>query len=140
MRKYLLLVLLACGCGADLPTSSPVPPVAVNVNVVTSVSVGATEGCDDNDAVVTLALIPPTAIDLRVGDPISVKVVATDQHGVELPPTGLSYSIADPSIMRLDTQSGRVLTFRALAPGSTEVLISSNGQTASLPVVVARSR
>ena len=99
MRKYLLLVLLACGCGTELPTSSsPTPPVTVNVNVVTSVSVGAAEDCNDNDAIITLVLIPPTALDLRVGDAISVKAVATDQQGVELPPTGLSYSIADRSI------------------------------------------
>ncbi len=119
--------------------SQIVEPTSVDVDISipnggAAVGTGVDPGHADEP--VKLVLDPPT-VNVVVGTPVVVKVIALNQAGQEIPSVDLTVSVADPTVAAVKDIDGRFISFETKAIGSTTAIITAAGAQTSLVITVA---
>ena len=111
--------------------------------LVTGQGVGSTEIIATHEAITTSATVTveerpvsrveilTKSVTLRVNDEVQMQGVARDDQGFILEGRMLAWSVADDALLAIDPMTGLI---RGLAPGMTEVTLSSEGQTTTTDV------
>ena len=83
--------------------------------------------------------VSPPSDTVIVGDSAGFFADLRDAEGTFINDTHVKWSVADPSVARIEGEFGQSLIVRALRPGATEITARSHGQRGSARFVVTAS-
>lgn len=140
MRSRLvpLLAAAAIAACADQPTSTQTLLTAAPGDSTGDSTVDTTRGHRPPGRIVSIN-ISPSGETVAVGDSAAFFADARDANGTPVPGAHFRWTVADPTIARIEGNFGASIILRALRSGSTAVTAQSQGASGSAFLVVLDS-
>ena len=126
--------IAAAACSDQLGPSRRLIP---NLGATADSSADSTPGGKPGP-VASVTVTPPSET-VPVGDSAGFFATLQDAQGNFISDGHVKWSVADPSVARIEGEFGQSLILRALRPGATEITARSHGKRGSAQLVVAES-